>query len=147
MTTQTLADLIDTHGVDVHAHLDRGELVPVLTGLQLQGDVAVIPVGPDVAPSGGGFPERVPVTGVPVVRGENGGNTHLLLDGRVGGDPVMWDPSSGGPSGLDLGVLTVPAGAVAYLAHPEHAYSGIGPGRYVVRRQREQADEIRLVAD
>jgi hypothetical protein len=38
---------------------------------------------------------------------------------------------------LDLGVLTVAEGAVAYLAHPEHAYSGIAPGTYLLRRQRE----------
>ena len=38
---------------------------------------------------------------------------------------------------LDLGTLTVGPGALAYLAHPEHAYSGIGPGTYVLRRQRE----------
>ncbi|NUR64049.1 MAG: hypothetical protein HOV87_36130 [Catenulispora sp.] len=34
-------------------------------------------------------------------------------------------------------MLTVAVGATAYLAHPEHAYSGIGPGTYVLRRQRE----------
>jgi len=46
-----------------------------------------------------------------------------------------FDPAS--EEGLDLGVLTVAEGAVAYLAHPEHAYSGIGAGTYVLRRQRE----------
>lgn len=34
-------------------------------------------------------------------------------------------------------MLTVAEGSVAYLAHPGHAYSGIGPGTYVLRRQRE----------
>ena len=139
MSTQTLADLITTHGVDVH----RDELVPVHAGrLQFQGDVAVIPADA-VRASGSDYPKPVPAEGVPVVRGENGGNTHLLL-----GDPtVTWDPSADGPTALDLGVLTVPETATAWLAHPEHGYLGVGPGRYVIRRQREQADEVRLVAD
>lgn len=145
MSIQTLSALIDTHGIDVHDHLDRDALVPVLTGLQFQGDLAVIP---NVTASGSGYPQAVPREGVAVVRGENGSNTHLLLDGGGTSDtPVMWDPSSGGPSGLDLGVLTVPADRCAFIAHPEHAYSGIAPGVYTLRRQREQADAVRLVAD
>jgi hypothetical protein len=48
---------------------------------------------------------------------------------------------------LLLGVLTVPPGSVAYLAHPEHAYAGIAPGTYELRRQREMAGGIRQVAD
>ncbi len=48
---------------------------------------------------------------------------------------------------LQLATLTVPDGQVAYLAHPEHGYMGVGPGTYEIRRQREQADELRLVQD
>lgn len=133
MSTLTLAEAIDRHGVDVHDHLDRDALVPVLSGVQFQGDVAVVPasrkgIGP------------VPVEGVAVVRGENGGNTHLLL---ADGD-VKWTARE---EGLVLGFLTVAEGATAYLAHPEHAFSGIGPGTYELRRQREQADVIRMVQD
>jgi hypothetical protein len=40
---RTLATLIAEHGVDVHDHLDRDDIVPVHDALQLQGDVAVIP--------------------------------------------------------------------------------------------------------
>lgn len=132
-------DLIDQHGVDVDPHLDRDALVPVSTGLQRQGDVIVIPAV--VANrSTANATRAVPQAGVPVVRGEAGGNTHLLLaDG-----PVRYDPA---PRDLTLGVLTVSDGAVAYLAHPEHGYAGIGPGSYVLRRQREQADEVRVVQD
>lgn len=136
----TLASLIDRHGVDVLDHLDRDVTVPVLTGLQLQGDVAVLPT-PNSTPDG--IP--VPAEGIPVVRGESGGNTHLLLaDG-----PVTWTPAPErrDPTALDLGTLSVPVGSVAYLAHPEHAYAGIGPGAYTIRRQREQAEQVRLVAD
>lgn len=110
--------------------------VPVCTGLQRQGDVLVKPVRP-------GKDMGVPVgpDGVPVVRGEAGGNTHLLVavEGRV-----SWRPST------DMavqGVVTVDAGAQAGLIHPEHGLTLIGPGCYSIERQTEQADEIRLVAD
>lgn len=137
---QTLAALIDTHGVDVDAHLDRQVTVPVSAGLQRQGDVIVIPAA--IAGQVGN-PAKTPVgrAGVPVVRGESGGNTHLLLaDGEV-----FFDPFEDGS--LAIGVLTVGAGATAFLAHPEHGYAAIAPGRYVIRRQREQRDAIEIVAD
>jgi hypothetical protein len=57
------------------------------------------------------------------------------------------DPRSTDPTHLRLGSLEVPEGSVAYLAHPEHAYTGVGPGRYALHRQREMADVIRRVAD
>lgn len=130
----TLGSLIDTHGVDVHDHLDRDELVPVIAGLQVQGDVIVVPVRPSAKPGA-----SVPAEGVAVVRGENGGHTHLLI-----GEALTWAPA--GP-GVDLGVLTVGDGGVGYLAHTEHGYLAMAPGVYLVRRQREQRDEIALVAD
>ena len=135
----SLLSLIERHGVDVHDYLDRSEMVPVLSGLQFQGDVAVIPVAESRNDS-----KPIPAAGIPVVRGESGGNTHLLLaDGAVmwAGDTTTTEDS------LDLGVVTVPEGASAWLAHPEHGYLGIAPGSYTVRRQREQADIIRLVQD
>jgi hypothetical protein len=137
MMTHTLSALIDRHGIDVEHHLDRDSLVPVHIGPQRQGDVLVLPRAGKAATT------VVPAAGVPVVRGEAGGNTHLLLaDG-----PVFCDVRTPDVRDLTLAVVTVPEGSTAYLAHPEHAYSGIGPGRYVIRRQREQADIIRMVAD
>lgn len=131
---RTLGALIDRHGVDVLGHLDRQVTVPVLAGLQAQGDVLVLPH------TGRAATTPLHDDGVPVVRGESGGNTHLLLaDG-----PVCFDSD---PAGLRLGVLTVADGAAAYLAHPEHGYLGIAPGSYELRRQREQTDVVRLVAD
>lgn len=138
ITSPTLAETIDRFGVDVHDHLDRDALVPINAGVQRQGDVLVLPATRDAQ-------TPVPAAGVPVVRGESGGNTHLLLaDGPVRFD---LDPTAADPSQLRLGALTVPEGSVAYLAHPEHAYTGIAPGCYEIRRQREMADEIRRVAD
>ena len=107
--------------------------VPVLTALQCQGDVAVIPT----SGTPGGVP--VPAAGIPVVRGENGGHTHTLV-----GEGLLWAPSD---DLLDMGAVTVPAGGVAYLLHPEHAAVAFAEGVWRVRRQREQADEIRRVAD
>lgn len=141
MGNATLAEVIDRHGVDVLDHLDRQLEVPVLAGLQAQGDVMVVPEG--IAYVRKPATTAVPRAGIAVVKGENGGNTHLLL---AEGD-VFFDAIPRTDSGLDLGVLTVPAGSTALLAHPEHGYAGIAPGTYTVRRQREQADEIRLVQD
>jgi hypothetical protein len=140
----TLAELIARHGIDVLDHLDRQLRVPVLDGLQLQGDVAVIPVpdGPvrTVAPGG-----SIPDEGVCVVRGELGGNSHQLI---ADGGGVRWSPASPHePDALALGRLSVRPGSVAYLAHPEHAYAGIAPGTYLLRRQREFGEQIHLVND
>lgn len=133
--------MASTHQILDDHHVDRSLVadidIPVLTGLQRQGDVLVAPA------RGGKEPGlRVPAEGVPVVRGEAGGNTHLLV--AVEG-AVTWRAAAGG--GQLLGAVTVPDGGVAGLLHPEHGATLIGPGSYVVRRQREQADEIRLVAD
>jgi hypothetical protein len=131
----TLEEAIATYGVTVDEHLDRQAEIPVLAGLQFQGDVAVVPANRDPART------PVPADGVPVVRGQNGAHTHLLLaDG-----PAFFTPARS--AGLTIGVLTVDPGATAYLAHPEHAFTGIAPGTYELRRQREQADKTRLVAD
>lgn len=138
-TAHTLAALIEAHRVDVHDHLDRDEIVPVHAGLQFQGDIAVIPTTKE-----GPVGEVVPADGVPVVRGENGGNTHLLLPAPG----VTWEANpTAGARDLTLGTLTVADSATAWLAHPEHGYLGVAPGRYEIRRQREQRDEIALVAD
>lgn len=132
----TLETLIRTHGIDVEAHLDREVTVPVITGLQRQGDVIVVPSTVSAR-------TPVPATGTAVVKGEAGGNTHAI----VADGPVFCDVRTASATDLTLALLTVPEGSVAYLAHPEHAYSGIGAGTYTLRRQREQADELRMVQD
>lgn len=136
----TLTQLITHHGIDVLEHLDREASIPVLTGMQRQGDVLVIPAAMLAQVEA---TKPVPATGVPVVRGEAGGNTHAL----VADGPVFCDTREATVNNLTLATLTVPDGSVAYLAHPEHGYSGIGPGSYVLRRQREQGEIARLVAD
>jgi hypothetical protein len=138
VTATTYDDVLSAHGVTIPAHLEAQAAIPVLTGLQVQGDVAIVPSRPSMRQ---GTP--VPAGGIAVVRGESGGNTHLL----VAEGPVSWAPVVGNPTGLDLGVVTVPEGATAFLLHPEHGANAMGPGNYTLRRQREQADELRIVAD
>lgn len=115
--------------------------VPVLAGQpQRQGDVFVIPADP-VAKVG----EPVPVQGIAVVRGEATGNTHLLI---AADGPVFFLPAVQRVGSLDLGTVTVPDGSVAYLIHTdEHGANGIGAGTYRLHGKREQAEEIRRVAD
>lgn len=138
MTATTYDDVLTAHGVTIPAHLEAQAAIPVLTGLQVQGDVAIIPTRTRAKK---GTP--VPPAGIAVVQGESGGNTHLL----VAEGPVSWAPVVGNPTMLDLGVVTVPEGATAFLLHPEHGANAMGPGAYTIRRQREQADELRIVAD
>jgi hypothetical protein len=137
MSGTTLAEAIDRFEVDVDAHLDRELEIPVLSGPQRQGDVMIVPSSQVRAST------VVPKVGYPVVRGEAGGNTHLLL----AAGSVCFDARQVTATDLVLGVLSVGTDAEAYLAHPEHGYLGIAPGDYEIRRQREQADELRLVAD
>ena len=130
-TQSTLTKRFNTEVLD---HLDDIE-VPVLTGLQRQGDVIVIPMR---AGKVEGL-KPVPSEGIAVVRGENGGNTHLLLaEGEVSFAPAP---------GRDQRLGTLVVGGTAWLTHPEHGFMGIGKGSYIISRQREQADIVRLVAD
>jgi hypothetical protein len=137
---KTLAQLIDAHGFDVLDHLDREAEIPVLDGLQAQGDLFVIPH----AAKGRHAADRaqdVPATGIPVIEAAGGGHEHRLFAGSPG--TAWWTPAASGSQ--DIGVLE--CAEPAYLLHPEHGATGIAPGAYVLRRQREQADEERLVAD
>lgn len=134
--TTTYADILGAHNVTIPAHLEAQAEIPVLDRLQVQGDVAIIPYADAITVG-----TSVPPEGIPVVRGENGGNTHLL----VAAGPVMWVPVQ--RRGLDLGIVDVPESSVAYLLHPEHGANALAPGAYLLRRQREQADVIRTVAD
>ena len=146
-TSQARALLADFGRV---SHLDHQARVPMSDGLQRQGDVLVVPAsmvtdyqGPDCTDG-----NRVPLGGVPVVRGEAGGNTHALHgDGTVffeTREPVIDRDTRK----LAIGVLDVPEGATAYLFHPEHGALGLLPGCYEVRRQSEGfGAELALVAD
>lgn len=135
---KTYGELLTAHDIEVPRHLEEQAEIPVITGLpQAQGDVYVDPIRRSAKPG-----TQVPPEGVAVVRGEAGGHTHLLV--AIGS--VTWAPVQS-RDGLDLGVVTVGAGSVAYLLHEEHGASGLGEGTYALGRQRQQADEIRRVED
>lgn len=144
-TTTTLADLTRRTGLTVLDHLERELSLPVVSGLQAQGDLIVVPAAllPDVALSRHPRWRHVPAAGIELLRGTAGANPHTLV-----ADPgtCRWTTWVTDPHRLALGVIATTA--VAYLVHPEHGGSGIAPGRYVVRRQRERgAVTSQLVAD
>jgi hypothetical protein len=102
----TIAEAIAAFGLPVDAHPDRQAQIPVLAGLQFQGDVAVVPRNRPPAT------EPVPVGGVAVLHSERGANAHVLLAAGA----VTFDHRFA--AGMLLGVLTVADGAVdAAWAH------------------------------
>ncbi len=119
--------------------------VPTVGAPEAQGDLLVIPWPADVSPArrardvASAKPVTAPVT---VVRGQ-GGNTHLLVDPDSCG--IAWHEYPG--DSQTRGVLVVPAGGRACLDHVEHGRSAVGEGVWVIRRQREQRDEVALIAD
>lgn len=125
---------------DFAADLD----IPILTGPQCQGDVSICPTSLYGAKPTFGDPVAVAGVGVEVIRGGAMNNAHTL---RSLDDGVMWRPVIFSGEGVALGELTVPSGAECFLEHPEHGFNGVGAGVYVVGRQREQAEQIRMVAD
>jgi hypothetical protein len=136
----TYAEILDAHQVEIPAHLEADAEIPVLAGLQRQGDIMVIPMR---AAKVAGL-QPVPAEGVPVVRGEAGGNTHLLV---AVGPGVTWASRTATAANPDLGTLVVPDGSTAYLLHPEHGATGHAAGDYTIRRQVEAGEQARLVAD
>lgn len=126
----------ERYGVIHLDHLDKQADIPTISGTAAQGDVLIRRNDRLRAAS-----TPIPDGGFPVVRGENGRNTHAVYG--VG----CYDTDTRRGTELLLGVLTVPAGEQVLLSHPEHGGFLIEPGTYEMRRQREQADEIRVVAD
>ena len=143
MTATTLGHLMSAHDFQVLEHLRRDAEVPVLDGLQAQGDLLVVPGAAPVKgrAARGRTAYEVPAEGIAVIEATGGGHEHRLFASKPGGAWYFADVTGG----QAIGVLecTEPA----YLLHPEHGATGIAPGRYELRRQREQADEERLVAD
>lgn len=142
--TVTVSDAIELFGVDILDYLDRQAEIPVLTGPQCQGDVSICPM--HLYGSKPSFGAAVPVTGsgIEVIRGGAMNNAHTLL---TIADGVTWRPVAFSGEDVALGLLTVPEGAECFVAHPEHSYSGIAAGTYVIGRQQEQAEAVRMVQD
>lgn len=148
----TLGELSARTGLDVLAHLEREMTIPVIDGLQAQGDLIVVPYDllADVGTPANARWQQVPPAGIELLRSAAGGNPHTLT-----ADPgtCRWTTEMYDNQRLALGMLET--SAVAYLIHPEHGATGIAPGRFVIRRQRESTygyDSLRgtgtrLVAD
>ena len=135
--TATLDSIMGKHRVEIPAHLEAQAEIPMVSGKPArQGDVMVIPMRAGKVAGA----EPVPPEGIAVVRGD-GGNTHLLVS--LGGT-VLWAPNK--QQGADQGTLVIEDGGAA-LIHPEHGAVSFAPGAWLFRRQREQADIERLVAD
>jgi len=87
----------------------------------------------------------VPAAGLELLRGTADGHPHTLVADQ---GTCSWTPDVRDGQRLALGVLR--AAAPAYLIHPEHGGTGVAPGTYLIRRQRERshvAEQDRLVAD
>ena len=134
----TLADLTRRSGLDVLDHLEREVAIPVVDGLQAQGDLIVVPyafVARAVTSTASNWRE-VPAAGVELLRSAAGGNPHTLV-----ADPGTCRWTRHVRDTMGLAIAMIETSAVAYLIHPEHGGTGIAPGRYVVRRQRERDTE------
>jgi hypothetical protein len=135
--TLTLAELTARTGLDVLDHLEREVTIPIVAGLQAQGDVIVIPMAMvadtvEVPPTG--HWRAVPAAGVELLRGAGGGNPHTLV---ADAGTCLWTTEVRDGELLALGALR--ATAPAYLIHPEHGGTGLAQGTYLVRRQRERS--------
>ncbi|QRY63575.1 hypothetical protein JVX90_04950 [Gordonia sp. PDNC005] len=139
----TLAHLAVRAGIDVLDHLDKQVHVPVISGIQAQGDLIVIPA--DLVPEVRTFADRpfeVRGAGIELLRSESGGNPHVLVS-DVG--LCRWNPQVRDSFRLALGLLETTV--TAYLIHPEHGATGMAPGRYVIRRQRDRSGRNGYVVD
>ncbi len=142
----TFAEALGKIGVTIPDHLIADAEVPVLTGVQAQGDLIIVPAHLDDFKATVVL-ESVPEKGIQVVVGEATGNTHWLHRGFES-PGVRWARVTSSRDDLVLAVVSVPDGESAELIHTdEHGCNAMGPGDYVIRGKRELAEEIRRVAD
>lgn len=149
-SNMTLSALTTLTGLDVFDYLEKEVSIPVVDGLQAQGDLIVIPfslLANIVAPLPWTRSVTVPLSGVELLRSAAGGNPHSLV---ADAGECTWSTPVKDARGLALGVLDTRV--TAYLIHPEHGATGIGPGRYVIGRQQERGvgrarGAVMLVAD
>ena len=133
---RTLATLIAEHGVDVHDHLDRDDIVPVHDALQFQGDVAVIPTLE---------PAQVDAVQVPA-EGSPWSAVRRAATRTCCSRPA---PSAGRRStGSAWTSASSPSLTAQSVTSPTRArLLGYRPGPVRAAPAAEQADEIRMVAD
>ena len=132
--TVTLRVLAAQASIAVLDHLELEASIPVVDGPQAQGDLIVLPERyvPGVTVSRYASWREVPASGIELLRGAAGGNTHTLVADR---GTCEWAGTVVDRSGLAIGMLR--ASAPVYLIHAEHGATGIAAGTYLVRRQRQ----------
>lgn len=137
--TITLSELTIITGRSVRNDLNLSDPLPTIVGLPVaQGDVIALP-RPQLK-TDAEF-KAVPSNGVVIVAGIH---DHLLQSDSG----ATWAKADGLTSVLDVAVVDVPKDAVCFLMHTdEHGATGLGEGRWLIRRQREMAEEQRIVAD
>jgi hypothetical protein len=128
-----LAELVDRTSVAALDHLERDTTIPIIDGLQAQGDLIVIPLSMLPETPSPNHWKLVPPEGEHLVRGADGRNPHVLV-----ADPGTCSCSQ--PWGPELDLAYLENTAPVYLLHPEHGGTGIAPGSWVVRRQRERSN-------
>jgi len=135
VTDHALSDWFDT--ADLTTTFPERD-IPVLTGLQRQGDVLVLP---DPLPAKWPRKGPKPLNGVVLAASETKGHTHTLYGfGQV----LLVEPMSRQQAHWwwfpenSLGWLKVSEGGQAFLVHSaDHGILGIGPGTYNLLRQAE----------
>lgn len=125
-----LAELVDRTRVAALDHLERETTIPIIDGLQAQGDLIVVPFSMLAEPPASDYWHWVPPEGEHLIQGADGRNPHVLVaDRETCTCARVW---------RDLDIAIVTNTAPAYLLHPEHGGTGIAPGQWVIRRQRER---------
>lgn len=142
MNTLTLSDIESHAGRKCYDHVSDALAsieVPVLAGVQAQGDLLIVPVR---RTAGAGAVEVTrPVDVIPAA---NGGHAHTLVAPDGGCVAHIRTPVGAD----DLVLATVECSKPVYLLHAEHGATGLAAGRYEMRGQREfDAAEARRVAD
>lgn len=134
-SNMTLSALTTLTGLEVLDYLDQEVSVPVVDGIQAQGDLLVVPhrlLKDAVSTTTWTRTIDVPLSGIELLRSAAGGNPHSLVADEGWS---RWSTGVSDTRRLALGILDT--SVVAYLIHPEHGATGIAPGRYVIGRQRE----------
>jgi hypothetical protein len=120
---------------------------PTLTAPQAQGDLMILPWPTTTAPGWrqreAGYAMPLPTAGVAVLASH-----HVIpLTTTAQAVPAL---APGRGSGQTLGTLFVPDGCSVLISHDEHEDLRVGPGVYVLRRQR-RFDAVerrnRMIAD
>lgn len=139
MKTMTYQEALSLADISIPDHLEAEAEVPVLTVVQRQGDLLIVPaIMPKYREDEGRIIrnlQKVGPDGVQVVYGEATGNTHWLHNNFD--SQVHWLPAERRQAPI-RGWVIVPDGQSALLIHTdEHGANAMGPGTYEIRQRRQ----------